>query len=91
MEKFFGSNPPSPQTEQRMVGKIIKLSDKGYGFISSRNLEFTRIFFHWTALRQNTKSFLDLTVGMQVEFTPIQLPEKGWRATKIEVIETEDS
>jgi cold shock CspA family protein len=71
------------------VGKIIKVSDKGWGFISSKDIEFTRIFFHWTALQQGTSNFKDLKTGMKVEFVPVQIPEKGWRATKIKVLNGE--
>lgn len=73
----------------RVVGKIIKVSKDGWGFISSRQIEFTRIFFHWTALKQDTLSFLDVRKGMLVEFTPVQIPDKGWRALHVRVIEQE--
>jgi cold shock CspA family protein len=70
-----------------IVGRIIKVSKAGWGFISSRDIEFTRIFFHWTALRQDTISFPELKTGMIVEFTPLQIPGKGHRAVHIRVIE----
>ena len=69
----------------RISGRIIKVSKQGWGFISSRDIEFTRIFFHWTALEQNTLPFLELRIGMTVEFTPIKIPGKGYRAIHIEV------
>ena len=72
---------------KRVEGKIIKVSDEGWGFISSRDIKFTRIFFHWTALLQNTKNFTELKMGMRVEFTPISIPEKGVRAVKINVLD----
>lgn len=72
---------------KRVIGRIIKVSKSGWGFISSREIEFTRIFFHWTALRQDTLPFLQLTTGMTVEFTPVQVPDKGWRAIHVRVIE----
>lgn len=74
-------------TDQKIVGRVIKVSKKGWGFVSSKNIEFTRIFFHWTALRQDTIPFLELKVGMWVEFTPLQIDGKGWRAVHIRVIE----
>lgn len=75
--------------ENKVTGRIIKVSKAGWGFISSRDIEFTRIFFHWTALRQGTIPFLELRTGMQVEFTPVQIPGKGWRAVHVRVLERE--
>jgi cold shock CspA family protein len=73
-----------------MTGRIIKVDKRGWGFISSREIEFTRIFFHWTALIQGTLRFPELQKGMIIEFTPIDVPDKGVRATKIKVIEMKD-
>lgn len=70
----------------RVQGRIIKLSDEGWGFISSKDIKFTRIFFHWTSLKQDTLKFTELKNGMKVEFTPQDLGEKGWRAIKIKVV-----
>lgn len=73
---------------QKLNGKIIKVSkDEGWGFISSREIAFTRIFFHWTALVQDTLKFPELRTGMQVEFTPMEVQDKGWRAIHVRVIE----
>jgi cold shock CspA family protein len=74
-------------TEIKVVGRIIKVSKAGWGFISSKDIEFTRIFFHWTALRQDTVPFLELKTGMTVEFTPLQIPGKGYRAVHVRVVE----
>jgi cold shock CspA family protein len=71
----------------RVTGKIIKLSSTGWGFISSKEIPFTRIFFHWTALRQDTLLFPKLEKGMVVEFTPLQLEGRGYRAMHIRVLE----
>lgn len=71
------------------MGRIIKISKDGWGFISSKDIEFTRIFFHWTALKQDTIPFLELKTGMMVEFIPIQVPGKGYRAIHVRVIERE--
>ena len=98
-EKFFkGETPPeSPDTtpikpnEQRVKGKIIKVSDDGWGFISSKEIKFTRIFFHWTSLKQDTLKFQELKNGMKVEFTPVEVVDKGWRAIKIRVIVDEQT
>ena len=73
--------------EVKVVGRVIKVSKKGWGFITSKKIEFTRIFFHWTALRQDTIPFLELKAGMYVEFTPVQIPGKGTRAIHMRVVE----
>ena len=75
-------------SETRVVGRIIKVSDDGWGFISSKEIKFTRIFFHWTALRQDTLKFTQLHTGMQVEFTPVEVQGKGVRAVHVRVIPT---
>jgi len=74
---------------KRILGRIIKVHAKGWGFISSKQIEFTRIFFHWTALRQDTLGFKELKTGMACEFIPVQIPGKGWRAIQIKVLEQE--
>jgi cold shock CspA family protein len=74
-------------TKPLITGKIIKVQKEGYGFISSKEIPFTRIFFHWTALRQDTLTFPELSTGMLVEFTPYKLPDKGYRAYHIRVID----
>ncbi len=76
----------TPPTENRVVGKVIKVSPKGFGFISSKDIAFTRIFFHWTSLRQDTLNFKDVHVGQMVEFTPRVVEGKGTRAIKIKVL-----
>lgn len=76
--------------ENRAVGRVIKVSKAGWGFISSRDIEFTRIFFHWTALKQDTIPFLELKTGMIVEFTPVKVEGKGYRAVHIRVIDKKE-
>lgn len=93
-EILGGSNPdetkaPDMANEKRVQGKIIKVSDEGWGFISSKDIKFTRIFFHWTSLKQDTLKFTDLKNGMKVEFTPVEVDGKGWRAIKIKVLDGE--
>lgn len=98
-QKFFqGENPPDkPDTspdkpeEKRVKGKIIKVSEDGWGFISSKDIKFTRIFFHWTSLKQDTLKFQELKNGMKVEFTPVEVADKGWRAIKIRVLKDGES
>ena len=78
-------------TSKRVIGKIVKISEKGYGFIVSRDIPYTRIFFHWTSLNQDTAHFTELTKGMEVEFTPVESPDKGTKAIKIDVLEPESN
>lgn len=92
-DKFKGTDAALEEgditpTDKRMEGKIIHVSeDEGWGFVTSLEIKFTRIFFHWTSLRQDTKKFTELKKGMKVEFTPIEVKDKGYRAIKIKVIE----
>jgi len=72
--------------DKRIAGKITKLSGSGWGFITSMEIEFTRIFFHWSALNQDTLNYKELKLGMKVEFTPIMLQDKGYRAVRIKVL-----
>ena len=86
-----GDNSPEKPEEKRVKGKIIKVSDEGWGFISSKEIRFTRIFFHWTSLKQDTLKFQELKNGMKVEFTPVEVENKGWRAIKIRILNKEDT
>lgn len=72
----------------KKVGKIIKLGD-GWGFITSRDIPYTRIFFHWSGLLQTTLHFTELKEGMRVEFIPKDR-DQGLLATKIQVLEDEE-
>ena len=75
---------------ERIRGRIIKL-DTGWGFIVSKDIPFTRIFFHWSALEQDTLHFTQLRKHMSVSFEPLEVPEKGIRAIRIKVEEDSDS
>ena len=104
-KSFFGKDDPitdadmavasatevSPKEEKRVIGKIIKVSEAGWGFISSKDIKFTRIFFHWSSLKQDTLNFQSLKNGMKVEFTPVEVEGKGWRAIKIRVVKDEQT
>jgi cold shock CspA family protein len=93
IERILGSNSePEKELPQRMIGKIVRLHQhKGYGFISTPDLPFTKIFFHWSALIQSTLNFVQLKPGMKVEFTPIKLEDKGYRANHVKVIDDESN
>lgn len=93
IDRILGKNNEEPMENEtskpRLTGKIIKVSPGGWGFISSKDIEFTRIFFHWTGLQQNTLHFKELKKGMQVEFEPLEVEGKGYRAIKIKVLDNE--
>lgn len=68
------------------IGKITFIDESGWGFILSKDVPFTRIFFHWTQLRQDTLNFKDIEEGMKVEFIPKEIQDKGYRAYRIKII-----
>lgn len=83
-------------TTRRVSGRITLIDEAGWGFISSKEIPFRRIFFHWSALEQKTLKFQELEEGMIVEFKPIFIgktetsEEKGWRAIRIVVTDTRE-
>lgn len=76
---------PEPERPVRIQGTITWL-DRGWGFIVSRDIEYTRIFFHWSGLSQRTLHFSELKKGMKVEFEVRTHPKRGYKAVKIEVV-----
>lgn len=89
MDKFKPIEPftdPNPDSQKRIKGKILLINEEGWGFIISKEIPFRRIFFHWTFLENDTKKFEELDEGMEVEFKPLELPQKGWRAIKLRVV-----
>lgn len=79
--------------DTRFKGRITKIAPEGYGFILCPEIPFTRIFFHWSSLKQDTKNFTELKMNMKVEFNAINFVDKntgknkGVRAIKVNVIE----
>ncbi len=98
-EFFLGREEEEPMETQvaqverkeaeRINGKIIKVSDEGWGFIIAQDIPFTRIFFHWTSLVHDTFKFPELRRGMHVEFVPVDKGERGYHAIKVKVLEEE--
>lgn len=80
----------TPSYGEIMKGTIIHVSPQGWGFIITPDLPYTRIFFHWTALNQDTLNFKDLHRGMKVEFETKEFPPRGIRAIKIKVVSHDD-
>lgn len=83
--------PAYEQEETKVLniieGKIIHISERGFGFISSLEIPFTRIFFHWQGLAGDTLRFTELRKGMRVSFLPVQMPDNTYRAIKVRVLE----
>jgi cold shock CspA family protein len=81
---------PPTNNKERCEGKIYHLSDEGWGFISSHDIPFTRIYFHWTGLSGDTLKFTELKKGDRVEFNHIQVKNESGqmqdRAIKIKVL-----
>lgn len=74
-------------------GKIFFInSEAGWGFITSQQIKFRRIYFYWTALDPNGIKFEELHKGAEVEFEASEFIDKitnenkGWRAKFIKVI-----
>jgi cold shock CspA family protein len=102
LKELFSKSPDEPENldeiddsidseepKRRFKGKIIHVNeDKGWGFITTPEIRFVRIFFHWTALRPDTLNFKELKKGMKVEFSIIELPGRGVRAIKVGVIDS---
>ena len=75
--------------QNEVTGRIIHVNpDKGYGFIISHEVKFTRIYFHWSSLVQDTLNFKDVQKGMFCKFTPKEVEGKGTRAIRIRICET---
>lgn len=74
----------------RYIGKVVSLNERGFGFIISKDIKFTKIFFHWTALKQNTTNFADLKKGETVEFSIREVTDKGKQAVQIEVVKEDE-
>lgn len=79
--------------EKRIIGKIIRVDPRGFGFISSNDIPFERIFWHWTSLMFDTLRFPEVRRGMKVEFIPRHQgrdaagKDKGYKAIRISIID----
>ena len=90
--RYFGDEKIISEKDTPTEGKILKLSDEGWGFIISKDIPFEKIFFHWTALEQETIRFPKLEEGMEVEFFAVEQEDnRGYRAIKIKVLKDEPS
>lgn len=63
-------------------GKIVYLDSRGWGFINSEVIEFEKIYFHWSALKQGL-NFKTLKKGDILVFNAHKKEDKGWKAINI--------
>jgi CspA family cold shock protein len=76
------SNLASHTRANRLTGAIRKLKgNKGYGFIAGD--DGTDYFFHWSAMRRDSKGYRELQIQDRVEFSPLVIKDKGPRAVEI--------
>lgn len=73
-----------------IAGKILVIKDKGFGFITSKELPFKKIFFHWTALSNETLNFTELKPGMKVLFNSVELDDGSFKAINVIVDNTDE-
>jgi cold shock CspA family protein len=79
--------------DKRIQGKIIRVDPRGFGFITTNEMPFERIFWHWTSLTQDTLKFPAIKRGMKVEFVPRHQgkdelgKDRGFKAIRIEIID----
>jgi cold shock CspA family protein len=86
-EEIENSEKPVAKVGDVITGTINNIRHEGYGFITSPDLPFERIFFHWSGLRQDTLRFPKLKKRMRVEFQLAYDEVEGFRAIKIKVLE----
>lgn len=80
-----------PFGEKRVEGKIIAVNKRGFGFISSKEIPYTRIYFHWTNLLPQTINFADLKRSDPVDFICEKKPDGTYRAVKVDILEKEST
>ena len=79
-------------TNKRIQGKIFSINEKkGYGFITSLELEFEKIYFYWSNLVNGISFKTDLKKGTLVEFDLVWVEAKegrpaGWNAFRIDLV-----
>ena len=74
-----------PDYLPNIEGKIIYLHPKGWGFINSHAIEFSKVYFHWTGL-STSLNFKTLKKNDKVKFNALKR-EQGWKAINIETTE----
>lgn len=78
-----------PFGDKRIEGKIIVVNKRGFGFISSKEVPYTRIYFHWTNLVPQTINFAEIKRSDPVDFILEKKGDGTYKAIKIDVLERE--
>ena len=80
-----------PFGDKRIEGKVILVNRRGFGFISSKEILYTRIYFHWTNLVPQTINFSEIKRGDPVDFILEKKNDGTYKAIKVDVLEREPS
>ncbi len=73
----------SEDFKRQVKGKIIYLNEaKGWGYINSHEIQFSKVYFHWTGLNASV-NFKELKRHDEVVFKAMKR-EKGWKAINID-------
>lgn len=74
-----------PEYLPEVTGKIIYINaEKGWGFINTHDIQFSKVYFHWTGL-VSSLNFKSLKKNDTVKFKAIKR-EKGWKAINVEAV-----
>lgn len=80
-----------PFGDKRIEGKVIVINKRGFGFISSIKVPYTRIYFHWTNLVPQTINFAEIKRSDPVDFILEKKSDGTYKAIKIDVLEREST
>jgi cold shock CspA family protein len=72
--------------DKRLEGKVILVNKRGYGFISCKDVPYTRIYFHWTNLIPQI-NFADLRRGDTVDFILEKKDDGTYKAIKVDAFD----
>lgn len=78
-----------PFGSKRIEGKVIVVNKRGFGFISSKEVPYTRIYFHWTNLIPQTINFSEIKRNDPVDFVLEKKNDGTYKAIKIDILEKE--
>lgn len=84
-------NDKDKTLKEKLIGKVFLVNKRGYGFISCKEVPFTRIYFHWTNMIPQTINFKELKRGDEVEFDLVKKGDGTYKAIKIDVLEKLDT
>lgn len=72
------------EPKKKIIGRVHWINrNKGYGFITSKEIEFEKIYFYWMGLRPDYP-FRNVHVGDTVELDAVWDDEQdGWKGINI--------